>query len=234
MQISSKLRTIRAGAAKALFVASFILLVTGCTGGRPSSFWLADDKYRMKPGTIAVVAGRESRFDLQLAAAVSRELAARGRLSVKSQKDVQAALSDYPSTIITVKEDSDACWQSPLCLGAGDAGRVAAIQKQLGTDYLLVIWGTDLTRNTRVGMSGLSMSVKYTSNFYARLFEFPSRKIVGYSDFYDYIEADRNSAFSTGHDADKTIAQLIHEAAKNIVGDLLDASALHKQTAARK
>ncbi len=207
--------------------------LSGCRccggGGRIVDFDLVDQQYVMKPGTLAVVSGNNTRFDAQLAEVVTRKLRIRCSLKVLTQAEIKARAKGYPSDMVSADESSDLARESPYWFDQSDAAKIAFLQKQLKTDYVLVVWGNHLTKITEVGGMIPSIRYKYGSNFHSRLFEFPSKRIVGYSGFGRIERASSGSALMDENDPEKGIWQLIRLGAGDIVDEFINATKTQKE-----
>jgi hypothetical protein len=191
----------------------------GCGG--PINFKLVDKHAVIKPGTLAVVSGNNTRFDAQLADMVTKKLRSQCALKVLSQAEIrERSKKSYPSDMVSVG-GADLAQKPPSWFDVSDAARVAALQKRLKTDYLLVVWGSRLTKITEVGGMLTYMKYKYASDFYSRLFEFPSKRIVGYSVFRRTERAAPDSFLQDDKDPEKGVAQLIQVGANDIVDEFI-------------
>ncbi len=211
----------------ALVVLSASALLNGCGGGRVGRFDLIDQQYVMKPGTLAVVSGNNDSFDTLLADVITRKLRSQSTLKVLSQAEIKARAKGYPSDMVGAYDTAKAARDAEYWFDQADAAKVAVLQKQLKAEYVLVVWGGNLTKQTVVSNFPPFLKFKYGSDFYARLFEFPSKRIVGYSDFWR-VERAEGSVLADENNTDKGVWMLIRGGAADIVDDFLRATKTEK------
>lgn len=209
-----------------------LVILSGCGHKGPVFFELVDKSSMVKPGTIAVIAGYNNQFDLELADAVTKELKKLSRLLVMTQQEIHSKLKNYPFDIISVSDKSKMYKSADPWFVPSDTEQIASIQRQLKTDYILVVWGTRLTRITELDFGNPydysrmfqppQKQYWYRSNIYTRLFEFPSKKIIGYSAFARPIlvppPASENDPVD---DPDKSVSILVRYAAGDVVETLV-------------
>ncbi len=202
-------------------VIAFFAVLAGCTV--VPRFELVDEKYSMKPGTIAVISGNNRMFDLDLAETVTAKLKSQSTLIVMDQGRIKSQLKQYPADLISVVAGSELYNSSPHWFSPSDAERIAAFQKQLMTDYIMVVWGENLGRGVQLG--GLfAVRRIYLNNIHMRLFAFPSKKIVAYAGF-----ARREASTWAMESEQEMVQKLITSAAKEIVEGLVSTTRLRKR-----
>lgn len=196
----------------------------GCYTKVPT-FELVDNGSSVRPGSIAVISGTNTAFNLALAEAVTSELKRLSRLVVMDQAWIKERLKNYPADIITVDRESELARSSNYWFGPSDLERIAGFQKQLKADYILVVWSDQIGWFSQIG--GLSIArQQLVGNIHTRLFEFPSRKIIGYS---GYARREPASMFRKGDQ--EVFAKFIDSAAKATVEEMVQLTRLQKQEA---
>lgn len=109
-------------------------LLAACT----SSFKPLDSSFKPKGRSLAVVSGTTDNASAAMAHLLGEALQKHSRYQVMPQKQIAGALSVYPQNIKgpyrSAYFDIDVDWK------LADKKKIAAIQKQLGVDYLYVVW----------------------------------------------------------------------------------------------
>ncbi len=159
---------------------SFLLLLNGC-GGVHRPFELVDKNTKIRPGSLAVLSGGASEVDVKLAINLTQELKKRSTFRVMSQEEIARRVSGYPSDLVRnskvpKEEEDNYAWFSQ-----GNKARVDAVQAQLKTDYVFVIWAGNLSKWVTSGQGGTR--VDYVVSVYGRFFEYSKGKTVAYSAF---------------------------------------------------
>jgi hypothetical protein len=165
----------RAGSIVLLMIVLAVL--SGCCGIH-KPFELIDDKTTIKSGTVAVVAADGSEPTMRLAEELNRELKERSTFKVLSQAEVGRRVGKYP---VTIKEAQPENTEKPVWFAKGEKAKVDAMQAQIKADYIFVVWTGNLTRVTRSGQGGSSVS--YQVNVDGNVIEYPKGRVIGYSVF---------------------------------------------------
>jgi len=174
-----KIAMFPAGFAKLIPVAAVLLfLLSGCCGIH-KPFELFDEKTAIKSGSIAVISADASEPTVRLADYLTRELKERSTFKVLSQEEVGRRVGKYP---VTIKESRPENEDKPVWFAKGEKAKVDAMQAQLKTDYLFVVWTGNLTRVTTTSSQGGS-SVSYRVNVDGNVIEYPKGRVIGYSIF---------------------------------------------------
>ncbi len=206
-------------------VAALVLILLAGCAPRFTVFDPTESSYRIKPGSIAVIGGNNDQFDQDLAAALTGRLKSTSRLAVTDQERIRTQLKHYPADFVTVdrEEDADIVASSPAWFRPEDAERIAALHKDLKTDYVMVVWGDYLTKITEVS-NWIIVRHYFASNINMRLIEFPAKKIVAYTDY-------RQSVGPQEDETDKQmIDKLIGIASDSMVEKLIRMNKLQKES----
>ncbi len=158
-----------------------LVILTGiCTGccGSPIPFAFFDDNTPVKKGSIAVISGDPSEPTEKVAEYLTHELKQKSVLRVLSQGEIGRRIGKYPIVIKRMQpaESED----KPVWFAKGEKSKLDTIHDQLKTDYLFVVWITDLSRTTVTSSRGGSR-VTYSADVYGNLLEYPRAKAIGYS-----------------------------------------------------
>jgi len=166
------------GSAMYLAVLAAALAVTaGC--GKSVPFDYLQEGYTAKPGSVAVVSGGTDDADVRFADHLTKSLQQKSTLKVLSQAEVDKRAGKYPVTIKTVKpKDLD----HPVWDGPNEKAKIDAMQANLRTDYVLVVWVADLSRYTTTSSQG-GTSVSYGASIIGNLVHYGPGKAVGYTNF---------------------------------------------------
>ncbi|MHB8843825.1 MAG: hypothetical protein ACYC7L_03675 [Nitrospirota bacterium] len=160
-----------------VLVLSLLGVLSGCCGIH-KPFELFDEKTTIKSGSIAVVSADSDEPTMRLADALTQELKERSTFKVLSQAEVGRRVGKYP---ITIKEAQPENTDKPVWFAKGEKAKVDAMHAQLRTDYIIVVWTGNLTRVTRSGQGGTSVS--YHINVDGNVIEYPKGRVIGYSVF---------------------------------------------------
>jgi hypothetical protein len=146
----------------------FLLILAAFALSACSTFSPISDNFQAKGKTLAVISGLESGENIQLAQYMTVALAENSRFQLVPQKRIAAIIRDYPFDIqgpykaayFDIEED----------FSRTDIEKIKSIQKNLGVDYLYVLWApSSTTYNSRAN----------AIHVVAQLFEFPGGKEVG-------------------------------------------------------
>jgi len=152
-------------------------LLSGCCGIH-KPFELIDDKTIIKNGTIAVISTDGSEPTARLADYLTKELKERSTFKVLSQEEIGRRVGRYP---VTIREGQPENTDKPVWFAKGEKAKVDAMQAQIKADYLFVVWTGNMTRVTRSGQGGSSVS--YHVNVDGNVIEYPKGRVIGYSVF---------------------------------------------------
>ena len=165
---------------------SIVIVVFAVLSGCGVPFALVEENYKVKPGTLAVVSGSNNEACNRLADVLTQELKQRSTFRVVSQDEIGRRAPGYPSALMKESapslDNKNPAWVSP-----GNKSRIDALQAQLKTDYLFVVWGENLGRmvtTTYNQYGGASTQVSYHIDVYGILVEYPKSKPIGYSQFH--------------------------------------------------
>ncbi len=208
----------------------FVMLVTaffvqGCATNKP--FALVDEQYQFKPGTIAIISGDNNEADSRFVDVLISELREKSTLKVLDMEEIAKRVKNYPLVKPAVfgmaKEKSDKREKKFEV----DRVKVDAIQGQLHTDYVFVLWHDQMTKWSSNQTDCLTWSnVGYIIHIQGDLLEYPKKKMVGYADFREEKGGSCCLLFkSEGEDID----DLIKTAAKRTASDLIHLSKTEKR-----
>lgn len=165
----------RAGLLALLLAALGVL--SGCCGIH-KPFELFDEKTVIRSGSIAVISADGDEPTMRLAEYLTQELKERSTFKVLSQAEIGRRVGRYP---VTIKEAQPENTDKPVWFAKGEKAKVDAMHAQLKTDYIIVVWTGNLTRVTRSGQGGTSVS--YHINVDGNVIEYPKGRVIGYSVF---------------------------------------------------
>lgn len=149
----------------------------GC--GKNVPFEFMQEGYAAKPGSLSVVSGGTDDADIRFADFLTKSLQQRSTMKVLSQADVDRRVGKYPVNIKTVRPaDPD----RPVWLQGNEKAKLDAMQNALKTDYVLVVWVSNLSRYVTTSSRGGS-SVSYGASIIGNLVHYGPGKPVGYTDF---------------------------------------------------
>ena len=166
----------------AIIMAGAALVLEGC-----STFQLTEEPFQPKGKRLAVIAGLTNPSSLQAAHALADELAKASQFQVLPQKQVAQAIPNYPQLI--KGPYNSAYFEIDVDYAKTDRERVKQLQKNLGTDYLYVLWAPSVTSN---GQKNLFSKPYSTMQVIAQLYEFPGGKEVGHGSYIMRIDGDKN------------------------------------------
>jgi hypothetical protein len=161
----------------ALSALLFIALL-GC-GGPNNPFVLMDDRHVVKPTSIVVISGSHQIQDTKLAELLTKELKERSRFRVFTQENIAKAVTNYPVTIKRRNVEKDEA--KPIWFDPAEKRKVDDIQARLNADYVFIVWGVLSQAISNKGNSSYGLSIV------GNLVEYPSRKVVATTEFYDSI-----------------------------------------------
>jgi len=135
----------------------------------------------------AVIAGLTNPSSLQAAQTFADEVAKASRFHVLPQKQVAQAIPNYPQLI--KGPYASAYFEIDEDYAKTDVGRVREIQKQLGADYLYILWAPTSVQS---GGKGLFFKNYPVVHVVAQFFEFPGGKEIGRGKYMIRFDDDRN------------------------------------------
>ena len=169
---------ISAGFAKLILAAAVLTAVLSGCCGTPHPFDLFDEKTTLRSGSIAVISADTSELTVQLAGNLTRELKERSTFKVLSQEEVARRVGKYPVTIKGARPENP---DKPVWFAKGEKAKVDAMQAQLKTDYVFVVWTDNLRKSVRSGQGG--SSVTYSIDVYGNVIEYPKSRAIGFTNF---------------------------------------------------
>lgn len=185
-------------------------MLSGCATNVPFDFF--QEGYKPRAGSLAVVSGGADDSDIRFSDFLTRRLQEKSTLKVLSQDEVDRRVGKYPVNIkIAEPKDSG----KPVWFAPGEKARVDAMHGALKTDYVLVVWVTNISRySTR-------SSVNYGASIVGNLVDYSpsSGKTVGYSDFG---RSRSQSCFLFGGSEGKDIDTLLRFSAEELADEFMD------------
>ncbi len=151
------------------------LLLSGCASW--SHFKLSDEKRIPVPGTIAVISGSDSEFDVKTAEFITKELNENTKFKAMSQKRIGQIIPQYPAQLVDFRCLGSDCYSNPY-ISDNALANLNALQSRLKTNYVLLVWN----ENTSL-LTGQYGGGKVRTTVFSRLIVYPGREIVGYSFF---------------------------------------------------
>ena len=112
-------------------------------GGCFSAFTPVSDGFKAKGRTMAVIAGLDNEPNVQTAKSMADSLKAYTRYQVMPHSQVKQAIAGYPVAIQGPYKT--AYFEIEVDYTKTDMKKVRSLQKQLGVDYLLVLWTPSAT-----------------------------------------------------------------------------------------
>lgn len=161
---------------RVLLAATIMLaFLAGCGVHKPFEFM--DENTQVKKGSLAVISGDPSEPTERLAEYLTHELKQKSRFNVMSQEQIGRKIGKYPVVINRqVPENED----KPVWLAKGEKSKLNSMQARLKTDYLLVVWISDLSRITTTYSTG-GGKVTYSATVLGNLVEYPKAEPIGFS-----------------------------------------------------
>jgi hypothetical protein len=165
---------------RAMILACSAIALAGC-----STFQLTQEPFTPKGKKLAVIAGLTNPGSLEAAHAFADELGKASQFQVMPQKQVAQAIPNYPQ-MIKGPYDS-AYFEIDVDYAKTDVSRVKEVHKNLGTDYLYVLWSPSAISHGRSSF----FSKNYTiMQVIAQLYEFPGGREVGHGSYRVRIDPD--------------------------------------------
>lgn len=199
----------------AIIFATMLAVFTGCGVHKP--FEPFDNTAAIKPGSVAVISGDKSDPDMRLTEYLTLELKKRSTFRVMSQDEVARRVGRYPQAI-KVAEPKDV--NRPVWFPPSEKAKIDAIQASTGTDYLLVVWITDLSRWVTTSSQGGSQ-VSYSASVLGNMIEYPRARPVAYTNF---AESKNQSCCLFGKSEGEDINALLRNSAESIADGFIAAT----------
>jgi hypothetical protein len=197
---------------KAIVLLGMIGLL-GC-GGVHKPFALMDEGYRVKPTSVAVIAGSSADVDTRLAKFLTEELAKRTTLRVISQEEVEKKVPNYPQNFKMGKVPDE---KKPVWYAQSEKGKLDSIQARLKADYLFLVWGSNLTAQTVSTYNGGRTTTYYIS-ILGNLLEYPKGKPAAFTQFGNSRSQSFLALFKDkGYDVDK----LLQDSAEEVTDEFI-------------
>jgi hypothetical protein len=193
--------------------------LSGCCG-TPHPFDLFDEKTTLRSGSIAVISADASETTVRVADNLTRELKERSTFKVLSQEEVARRLGKYP---VTIKRGQPENPDKPVWLAKGEKAKVDAMQAQLKTDYVFVVWTDNMGRITRTGQGG--SSVTYSIDVYGNVVEYPKSRAIGFTSF---ARNEGKSCCLSGKSEGDDINEMLKGAARSMADDFIAAAKAEK------
>lgn len=171
------IRSLKRIALPVLLALVLLSSLSGCCG-TPYPFERFDEKTVIRPGSIAVISTDGSEPTVRLAGYLTQELKEKSTFKVLSQEEVGRRVGRYP---VTIKEAAPENPDKPVWFAKGEKAKVDAMQAQLKTDYVFVVWTGNMTRITRSGQGGSSVS--YSVDVDGNVIEYPKARVIGFTSF---------------------------------------------------
>lgn len=166
----------------ASIVVGAALTLQGC-----STFQLTEEQFKFKGKKVAVVAGLTNPSSLQAAEVLADELSKTSQFQVMPSKQVAQAIPNYPQLVKGPYQS--AYFEIDVDYARTDLALVKEIHKQVGTDYLYLLWAPSVTTNG--SRSFFSKNYSYMQVI-AQLFKHPGGKEVGHGTYTVRVNEDTN------------------------------------------
>lgn len=183
-------------------------------------FQEVDSDRQIKPGSIAVIAGNGTGFDARLAQVIAEKLSHDTVLAVLTPDEIVGAVPGYPVSVMEQFDKREEKQQDPRILSAEEKSRLDAVHSRLKTDYVLAVWATQLEKVRFVQVPTGFVRYVYQGNIHARLVEYPSGDVLGYTRYRVDNQVDRQTAnYARGKKTGEEIflEQLIKTSADRII-----------------
>ncbi|WP_145976222.1 hypothetical protein [Nitrospira moscoviensis] len=158
------------------------LFAQGC-----ATFQLTQEPFTPKGKKLAVIAGLTNPSSLDAAQALAYELTTTSQFQVMPQKQVAQAIPNYPQLI--KGPYNSAYFEIDVDYAKTDVERVKQLHKNLGTDYLYVLWAPTVTTN---GQKSWFTKDYAMMKVVAQLYEFPGGKEVGHGTYMMRVDPGKN------------------------------------------
>jgi hypothetical protein len=168
-----------------VWVIGMAVVATLCINGC-ATFHLTQEPFRNNGKKLAIIAGLTNPSSLQAAQALADEVEKAGRFQVLPEKQVTRAIPNYPQLI--KGPYTSAYFEIDEDYAKTDVSRVSEIQKQLGVDYLYILWAPTSVQS---GGKGLFFKNYPLVHVVAQVFEFPGAKEIGRGKYMLRFDDDR-------------------------------------------
>jgi len=156
-----------------------VVLLAGCGVHKP--FALFDETTQVKKGSVAVISGDGSEATVMLSRYLTEELRQKSAFRVLSQEEIERKLGKYPVDLKRAAPESIDV-DKPVWYAKGEKARLDGMQAKLKTDYLFVVWTSDLQR-VFVRYQNGGGKVSYYAGILGNLHEYPRSRTIAYSNF---------------------------------------------------
>ena len=181
----------------------FISFLLSCgTTNEGRKFTLVDTDFNIKSGkSIAVINGHNDDNSINYAEMITNRISKSGKLKALSQAEITKKISRYPLNVdlIDFIPNDDSPNQKSYYISETSKKSIDYIQKQLNTDYILVVWVDQVFTMQNMTQRALIVS--------SRLISYPESKVIGYSHRYNenhsyccFIPVNWNSVFNNSTD----------------------------------
>lgn len=211
-----------------------VSLLIGCATykGKPE-FKLVNGSTRIQKGTIAVIAGSGSEFDIKLAKEITRELSENTDLKVFSQEELSSRMPQYPMYFMKSQESDTDKWSiQPSYLSEENMKSLQKIQEKLGVEYILLAW----TEGARFWESGITescifslfMGKKCKMSVPCRVVKYPENRVVA---SYNYEDRYYSSTIYTFNQViDKFLVAASNKISSQFMAGVLDEDLIINKT----
>lgn len=199
----------------AISLAMTLAMLAGCGVYKP--FQPFDGTAAIKPGSVAIISGDKSEPDMRLTEYLTLELKKRSTFRVMSQEEVARRVGRYPQ-VIKVAEPKDV--DRPVWFPSSEKAKIDAIQSSTGTDYLLIVWVTDLSRWVTTSSQGGSQ-VSYSASVLGNMIAYPRARPIAYTNF---AESKNQSCCLFGKSEGEDINELLKNSAASIADKFIAAT----------
>ncbi len=196
-------------------LAVMLSLLTGCGVYKP--FQLMDKETEVKPGSVAVISGNNDEATMKIVESLTQELKQRSTFKIMGQDEVARRLGRYP---VSIKRAAPKDTDRPVWFAPEEKSRIDGMQAKLGTDYMLIVWLSDLSRWTTTSSQGGSR-VSYSASVLGNMLHYPKGRPVAYSNF---ARSKDQSCFLFGGSEGKDIDALLHGSAVAMADKFIDAT----------
>lgn len=183
-----------------------MMSLLGC-GGVHKPFALMDEGYKVRPSSVAVIAGSSADVDTRLARFLTEELAKRTTFRVISQEEIEKKVPSYPLNFKLGKVSDE---KKPVWYAQSEKGKLDSIQARLKADYLFLVWGANLNVYTYNNGAGM----KYYIVILGNLLEYPKGKPVAFTQFGN--SRGQSSFLALFKDKGYDIDKLLQDSAEDV------------------
>jgi len=152
-----------------------LFLLAGCGANKP--FVLMEDGYKIKPSSIAIVAGDNSEPAIKLAEVLTKEIKEKTAFRIMDQDDIRKRIPKYPMKIETTEPKDSS---RPVWFVDSEKKKLDSIQGKLKVDYIFVIWAENLSVQSVQYYNG-GGDTNYYMTVIGNLIEYPKGKTVSFT-----------------------------------------------------